>query len=130
MERLPFSPTWTLLIYIYMRESLMLYSIDDSLRKQWQILVYHTDGISAACSFCKRIGIKRQYFVSCRSRFGFDVKRSRRRCLTGSQSVVLIVCDDIGQIDISSSGMQEVTKSDSISITIASVCDDRQIRIA
>ena len=67
--------------------------------------------------------------ISFRSGFGFDVKRSRRRRLTGSQSIVFIICDDIGQIDISSARMKKMTESDSVAITISSIRDDRQIRI-
>ena len=87
------------------------------------------DRICTSSGFCESDRIKRHELISFRSGFGFDVKRSRRRRLTGSQSIVFIICDDIGQIDISSARMKKMTESDSVAITISSIRDDRQIRI-
>ena len=87
------------------------------------------DRISTSSRFSHTYRIKRQYLISFRSGFGFDVKWSRRRRLSGSQSIVLIVCNDIRQINVSSARMEKMSKSDSISITISSVGDNGQIRI-
>lgn len=113
-----------------MRESFMLDTIDDRLGKQRKIPINDMNGISASSRFCKRIRIERKYFIPLRSGSGFDVKRSRRRCLTGSQAIILIICDDIGQIDIPSAGMEKMAQSDTISISITSIDYDRHVRLS
>ena len=60
---------------------------------------------------------------------GFDAERGSRRSLSGSQCIVLVICDDIGQIDIFSASTHKVTESDSVSISISAIGDDRKIRV-
>lgn len=76
--------------------------------------------VMTPCLFCKFDGIDRGSEVSERSRLGPSSDWSGRRCLASRESVVFVIEDYIGDIHIATTGVDEVTHTDTIAITITS----------
>lgn len=112
-----------------MREPFVLDSIDYQLRESGYILVLMRSREFTAGRLRHGHGIERRYRIAFRRGFRLGAQRGRRRRLSGSQSIVLVVRDDIGQIDVPSAGMEEMPQSDAIAISVSTIRDDRQIRI-
>lgn len=78
--------------------------LDRRLDRLFQVCELRIDRMgreATSCMFRKLDRIKWESRISTRSRLRDSTDRSRRTCLSSRQSIVLIIKDDIGDIEIS-----------------------------
>ena len=80
--------------------------------------------------FCQSDRIEWFYEIAFWSRLRHGTDRSRRRRLPCGEGVVLVIEHDIGDIEIATTGMDEVTHPDTIAITITAHDDDSELWIS
>lgn len=83
-------------------------------------------GMATSCLLREFDGIDGSYEIAERGRLGLGTDWSCRRGLSGRQSIVFIIEDDIGDIHIATTRVDEVSHADTIAITITSDSDNRE----
>ncbi len=123
---LPSLVTRTCLSDIYERKSFVLDRCLDRLFQVCELRIDRMRGKATSCMFRKLDRIKWESRISTRGRLRDRTYRSRRTCLSSRESIVLIIEDDIGDIEISTTWVDEVSHTDTITITVSTDSDDRE----
>lgn len=112
--------TRTCLSDIDERKSFMLYSSLNSLFQVCELRIDRMRREATPCMFRELYWIKWEGRISTRSRLRNSTYRGCRTCLTSRECVVLVIKHDISNIEISTAWVNEVSHTDTISITITS----------
>ncbi len=126
---LPSLITRTRLPDIDERKPRVLYRCFDDFFEFSEFGIRRVYGMMTSCLFRELDRIDRCDEVSEWSRLRLRSYWSRRRSLSSCQSIVLVIENNIGDIEVSTTRMDEVPHTDTVSITITSHCDDREFWI-
>jgi hypothetical protein len=126
---LPSLITRTRLTYIDESKPCVLYGCFDDFFELSEFGIGRVYRMMTSCLFRELDRIDRCDEVSERSRLGLGTYWSRWARLSSGESIVLIIEHDIGDIEVSTTRMDEVPHTDTISITITSNSDNREFWI-
>lgn len=126
---LPPLPARTVLFDINMRESFELDCLFDELFQFHEIGIRRLARESASGGFCEFHRVERNCIAAVRSGEGLGSERSGGGCLAGREGVVLVVEDEIGDGVVPAAGMEEVSETDPVSVTVSSDTKDFELGI-
>lgn len=126
---MPLSKTRTVLEYIDMCESWMLDRSFDQSCKSFEVRAFCPLSESCSRMFREFLRIEGRERRSCGSRLRLRSEWCRRTRLSGRETIVFIIADDIDEIEITTTRVKKMPKTYPISISISSDHDDCQFRV-